>query len=310
MSVHPQLDDLIELRHQARTLGLASHHLVNSAFSGLYGSVFRGSGLDFEEVREYGEGDDIRNMDWHVTARTNVPHLKVFREERERNVLLCIDHGPHMGFGTRGTFKSVQAARAAALLGWAATNHHDRVGGLLFGELERGFQHFRPSKGRRALWRLLRGLAQPVASDATQEQEKGDTLRQALRKLEQGTQVGTLIFIIADLDRDIAPLEQLLGSLRQRHAVVLLPVDDPADRDMPPMGRVIFSAPDGRLLEVDTDDEAGRQAYRADWERRRDALRAMASRLGVALVPLRTDEDVHRSLMQGLRRRARARVLR
>ncbi|MEW8237423.1 MAG: DUF58 domain-containing protein, partial [Candidatus Thiodiazotropha taylori] len=121
MSLHPHIDDLLELRHQAHTLGLASHHLVNTSFSGLYASVFRGTGLDFEEVREYREGDDIRNMEWNVTARTNVPHMKIFREERERSVVLCIDRGPHMSFGTRGTFKSVQAAKAAALLGWAAS---------------------------------------------------------------------------------------------------------------------------------------------------------------------------------------------
>ncbi len=104
MSLHPQLDDLLELRHQARALGIASHHLVNSTFTGLYASVFRGTGLDFDEVREYQEGDDIRNMDWLVTARTDTPHLKIFREERQRSVLLCIDTGPHMSFGTRGTF--------------------------------------------------------------------------------------------------------------------------------------------------------------------------------------------------------------
>ena len=115
MSLHPQLDDLLELRHQARALGVAASHLVNSTFTGLYASVFRGTGLDFDEVREYREGDDIRNMDWLVTARTDVPHLKVFREERQRSVILCIDTGPHMSFGTRGTFKSIQAARTAAL---------------------------------------------------------------------------------------------------------------------------------------------------------------------------------------------------
>jgi uncharacterized protein (DUF58 family) len=91
MSLHPKLDDLLELRHQARALGVAANHLVNSTFSGLYASVFRGTGLDFDEVREYREGDDIRNMDWLVTARTNVPHLKVFREERQRSVFLCVD---------------------------------------------------------------------------------------------------------------------------------------------------------------------------------------------------------------------------
>ena len=127
MSLQPRLDDLLELRHQAHTLGLASHHLVNSSFSGLYASVFRGQGLNFEEVREYREGDDIRNMDWKVTARTGDPHLKVFREERERSVMLCVDKGPHMNFGTRKTFKSIQAARAAALTGTTVTSAPPRI---------------------------------------------------------------------------------------------------------------------------------------------------------------------------------------
>ena len=122
MSLRPHLDDLFELRHRAHAIGLASRHRVGSPLSGLYASVFRGQGMDYEETREYREGDEIRNMDWRVTARTGVPHLKVFREERERSVVLCVDAGPHMHFGTRGTFKCVQAARAAALLVWAATS--------------------------------------------------------------------------------------------------------------------------------------------------------------------------------------------
>jgi hypothetical protein len=144
VSLYPRLDDLLELRHQAHTLGVPSHHLVNSTFAGLYASVFRGAGVNFEEVREYREGDDIRYMDWKVTARTNEPHLKVFREERERSVVLCVDRGPHMVFGTRGTFKSVQAARAAALIGWAASRLNDRVGGMAFGDPEAGLQALPP----------------------------------------------------------------------------------------------------------------------------------------------------------------------
>jgi uncharacterized protein (DUF58 family) len=143
-----------------------SHHLVNSTFAGLYASVFRGAGINFEEVREYREGDDIRHMDWKVTARINEPHLKVFREERERSVVLCIDRGPHMVFGTRGTFKSVQAARAAALIGWAASRLNDRVGGMAFGDPMAGLQHFRPARGRRALWQLLRTLTEPASEQS------------------------------------------------------------------------------------------------------------------------------------------------
>jgi len=297
MSLHPQLDDLLELRHQARTLGVAAHHLVNSTFTGLYASVFRGTGLDFDEVREYREGDDIRNMDWLVTARTNKPHLKVFREERQRSVILCIDTGPHMSFGTRGTFKSIQAARTAALIGWAASKQDDRVGGVLFGNPATGTRYYRATPGRRGLWRILRALTQPIEQGDTDESQ----LMAALQHLDSGSGTGSLIFVIAPINQVTVGFERILGSLKQRHDVVLLPVDDPADRDLPSMGPVIFSNAAGELLEVDTDNEVGRRAFRVDWEQRREELQQMSYRLGVGLIPVSTNKDVHKSLINGLR---------
>ena len=300
MSLHPQLDDLLELRHQAHALGVAASHLVNSTFTGLYSSVFRGTGLDFDEVREYREGDDIRNMDWLVTARTNVPHLKVFREERQRSVILCVDSGPHMSFGTRGTFKSIQAARVAALIGWAASKQHDRVGGVLFGNPATGMRYFRATPGRRGLWRLLRALTTPIEQGNTDEAQ----LMAALRHIDSAGHTGSLIFVIAPVNQVTAGLERTLGSLKQHHDVFLLPVDDPADRELPAMGPVIFSNAAGELLEVDTDSEAGRAAFREDWEQRREELRQLSYRLGIGLVPVNTDEDVHTSLIRGLRQYA------
>ena len=300
MSLHPQLDDLLELRHQARTLGVAAHHLVNSTFTGLYASAFRGTGLDFEEVREYQQGDDIRNMDWLVTARTNTPHLKIFREERQRSVILCVDTGPHMSFGTRGTFKSIQAARAAALLGWAASKQHDRVGGVLFGNLATGLRYFRATSGRRGLWRILRALTEPVEQGDTDESR----LLAALQHLDSGTRTGSLIFVIAPVNQVTIGLERILGSLKQRNDVVLLPVDDPADSILPSVGSVIFSNAAGELLEVDTDDAVGREAFRVDWEQRREELQQLCYRLELGLIPVSTDEDVHTSLVSGLRRYA------
>ncbi|MGB5735403.1 MAG: DUF58 domain-containing protein [Thiohalocapsa sp.] len=303
MAKKPRLDDLIELQHQAHTLGLASHHLVNSSFHGIYASVFRGQGLNFEEVRQYYEGDDIRNMDWKVTARTNQPHLKVYREERERSVVLCVDKGPHMHFGTRGTFKFIQAARAAALLGWAANSLNDRVGGVLFGDAETGPQYYRPTKGRRALWQTLKGLSEP----ANDTQSGVDCLDQVLRRADRGAGTGALIFVIADFNRNVDNLYKGLGQLSQRHSVVLIPVDDPAEKNLPSMGRTLFRAPDGHMIEVDTDNEQGRKAYSKNWEDRRQSLIRMANKLRIAVIPVQTDKEVHRALMEGLEMRARSR---
>jgi uncharacterized protein (DUF58 family) len=305
LSLYPRLDDLLELRHQAHTLGLPSRHLVNSSFAGLYASVFRGAGVNFEEVREYAEGDDIRYMDWKVTARINEPHLKVFREERERSVMLCVDKGPHMSFGTRGTFKSVQAARAAALIGWAASRLNDRVGGLVFGDPIAGLQHFRPARGRRALWQLLRALTVPGA----EKEASIDCLGMALRRATSGIPTGSLVFIIADLNRDPLELEPILGTLIQRNGVALIPVDDPADWEIPAMGLTTFTGTDGTLIEIDTDDPQARLEYLETWKERRTILRAMSYRLGVPLLPVRTDEEIHLTLIHHLEQRARVRAV-
>ncbi len=305
MSLYPRLDDLLELRHATHTLGMSSRHLVNSSFSGLYASVFRGAGVNFEEVREYCEGDDIRNMDWKVTARTNTPHLKVYREERERSVVLCVDKGPHMGFGTRGTFKNVQAARAAALIGWAASRMHDRVGGIAFGDDQSGLQHFRPMPGRQSMWRLLRALSEPGPESA----RSVDCLAGALRQASTGLPTGSLMFLIADLNRESTSLETILGNLMQRHTLVLIPIDDPAEWEIPDMGMVTFSGTDGELMEVDTSDKHARQDYALAWQDRRNALLSIVHRLGLFFLPVRTDEDIHKTLMRGLEERARWRTL-
>jgi len=305
VSLYPRLDDLLELRHQAHTLGVSSHHLVNSTFAGLYASVFRGAGVNFEEVREYREGDDIRYMDWKVTARINEPHLKVFREERERSVVLCVDRGPHMAFGTRGTFKGVQAARAAALIGWAASRLQDRVGGMAFGDPRQGLQHFRPARGRRALWQLLRTLTLPGSAASASI----DCLAGALKRASRGLPTGSLIFVIADLNREARNLESVLGNLRQRSSVVLIPVDDPADREIPAMGPISFRGSDGRLIEIDTDDSQAQTAYREAWEQRRKTLSALANRLNIILMPIHTEQDIHASLISSLEQRARSRAV-
>jgi uncharacterized protein (DUF58 family) len=230
--------------------------------------------------------------------------MKVFREERERAVMLCVDAGPHMHFGTRGTFKNVQAARAAALLGWAAMNAQDRVGAILFGDPETGLLHFQPSRARLAFWRMLRALAATSEAGAV----AGDPLVDALEKLARAAPTGALILVVADLTRDPASLQAPLGRLTQRHEVVLVPVDDPADRDLADLGRVVFRTHAGVRIEVDTRGERGRQHYRATWGHRREALLTLGRRLGTTVIPVTTDGDLELMLAQGLRQRTHLRV--
>jgi uncharacterized protein (DUF58 family) len=210
-----------------------------------------------------------------------------------------------MHFGTRGAFKCVQAARAAALLGWAASNVHDRVGALLFGEPGGGVAFFRPTRARQSFWRMLRALA---ATGETGVSAPG-ALPAALDLLVNLAPRGALVFVVADMAGDPAGLRAPLGRLAQRHEVVLLPVDDPADREIPDVGRVVFRTPDGARVEVDTADSRGQRAYREAWEVNRQTLQALARRLGLSLIPLTTHGDVQAVLTAGLRRRWRGRVV-
>ncbi|HEY5337882.1 MAG TPA: DUF58 domain-containing protein, partial [Rhizomicrobium sp.] len=209
--LYPDFNELIQLGQKASRLQILSNRLSMTAGSGEYASPFRGQGLEFHEVREYRFGDDIRSIDWRVTARTEKTHVKVFTEERERTVILCVDANAAMRFGTRGTFKSVQVARAAALLGWQANGSNDRVGCLVFGDVPDGLQFFAPARSRKSLWLALKLLSQPAqgAHQATVPPEA------ALKYLERVTPNGSLLLVIGDFQPVTETLEKRLGNLRR-----------------------------------------------------------------------------------------------
>ncbi|EIJ44309.1 hypothetical protein BegalDRAFT_3499 [Beggiatoa alba B18LD] len=297
----PTFDELAQLRYQAHSVGLVSAQKTHTPLSGLYASVFRGQGMDFDEVREYRYGDEIRHIDWRVTARARKPYLKTYREERERHVLFCVDMSTMMQFGTRGTFKHVQAARVAALLGWSAQGHGDSVGGLIVSDAEPRF--YRPNHAQRAFWHFLKGLSEPCPAPAALPSES--PLQQALTVLQRQQQTGALLFIIADLHLlNSQKLAQALRALRQRHELVLINIDDIADYQLPAIGRVYFTAPDGQEVLIDTDNPAGCSAYQQSWEQQRAELQALSRQLQIDFFSLRTDEAVYQGVFNGLRQRA------
>jgi uncharacterized protein (DUF58 family) len=296
--LHPDFHELIQLGQKASRLQIFSGRQSMAAGSGDYASPFRGQGLEFHEVREYRFGDDIRSIDWRVTARTDKPYVKVFTEERERTVILCIDANATMRFGTRGTFKSVQAARAAALLGWQANSSNDRVGCIVFGDVPEGMQFFMPARSRRALWQTLKLLSDTTtgAHNIPVEQEA------ALKYLERVAPTRALLLIISDFQHATEAIEKRLGNLRRTCDVVLIAVNDPADREIPAMETVIFTDDAGNKLILDTDSRIGREAYRRQWFENRKRLEDMAARRKIGIVDLHTNEDVYTDLLLGLRR--------
>lgn len=291
--VRPRLDTLIRLAAPAGKLPL-QRPTVRALQTGQYLSRFKGRGMEFDETRPYVAGDDVRSLDWRVTARTGRVHTKTFREERERPVLLAVDGRAGMFFGTRGAFKSVIAAQLAALIAWSAHHRGDRVGGVVFSEHER--VDVKPEHNRRSVLRLLKELAD--AAPQRTGRVVGSQLQDALISLERHAHTGSLIFLFSDFhgfDEDIAAA---LSRLRRHGDTVLVHLYDPLEKSLPAEGRYRFG--DGfRDLVLDMNPRKSREhAERFEW--RLERLRAFARTHRMRLIVCATDEDPLRVLQRGM----------
>lgn len=267
--IRPTLDDLIRLNQPAKSVELA-RSTARALQSGQYFSAFKGRGMEFDESRPYAHGDDIRSLDWRVTARTGKVHTKLFREERERPVFLSVDLRAPMFFATRGMFKSVLATRLAALIAWSACHHGDRIGGQIFSES--GSTEFKPLEGHSAVLRILKGLAEQAQAPKPQSHQH-HALDQALNELNRHIKPGSLAFIISDF-RDLgAAGASNLGRLARQSTVVLIMISDPIERDLP-QGLHRYGAPgEDRMI---LGDEKSRRLHLEKFEARENEIRKLA----------------------------------
>ena len=285
--------ELIALQRDARLLRQRPG-LIRSRLTGNHLSPFKGRGMEFDESRPYQPGDDIRNMDWRVTARTNKPHSKVFREERERPVLLWTDFRASMLFGTRHCFKSVLAARVAALVAWKAVQQGDRLGALLFAD-QRHLE-LRPETGKPAALHIMRQLA-----DFTQ-QDKPETIdpasgQYALKRLQQVVRPGSLIYLISDFRGLGDALESNLSRLSRHNELVLLHITDPLEQDLPPAGT--YRVSDGsRQTRFNSADKTFRQNYQSRFVQQQLRLQQMSKKISARYLCLSTGQPALEGLMQ------------
>ena len=230
------LEELVQLRGAALALQRQIRRKTSAPLNG--GSVSRrlGRGLDFAEVREYQAGDDVRMIDWKVTARSGRAHTKLFVEERERPVLLVVDFRAGMRFGTRGMYKSVMAARLAALLGWSAVASHDRVGGFVF--TDDWHNEIRPQAGRRGLMGLFRAIHQ---SQLRIPQQGGEQLVNTLSRLRHGAHAGSTIVLLSDFKGFDGDARSVLGSLLRTLDIVAVHISDPLESTLPEPGKYTLS---------------------------------------------------------------------
>lgn len=291
---------LIGLNRDARQLPLRSN-TIRAQSNGQYVSTFKGRGMEFDESRPYQPGDDIRAMDWKVTARTGTAHSKVFREERERPVLLWVDYRQPMQFATQQHFKSVLAAKVAALLAWSAAHHGDRLGGLIFSE--DAHAELRPSRGKSASLHFIKQLAQHPAwqhtPDADALQNSAETAAISLGRLQQVSKPGSLIFLISDF-RNMNELAWSRVSQLGRNAdIVLISIHDPLEEQLPPAG--IYKISDGNSeLNLNTYNRQQREQYQQRYLTQQEALKDQCRKLAMHFISISTQDDYLATLQKGL----------
>ncbi|MEE8425977.1 MAG: DUF58 domain-containing protein [Woeseiaceae bacterium] len=290
---------LIRLNGPARAIALDVLR-VKSMQTGAYVSHFRGRGMEFDESRPYQPGDDPRSIDWRVTARSTTAYTKLFREERERPVLVCVDLRANMHFATRGCFKSVNASRAAALLSWAAHHRGDRLGGLIFGDTTH--RELKPRLGRRAALRFVHQLVEHPDWTNRGVADGTEPLAQAMSSLRRVTRPGSLVVVISDFIGFSRAAQSYLSSVARHNEVLAVFINDPLEKQLPPPGRYRIVSPDSEL-EIDTFAEAARLDYRQDFEQRTKELEAFCQRYGVHLMPMSTEDDPVSTLQRALGRR-------
>lgn len=288
------VEALLRQRHHVRRFGLNARLKATSAISGLHGSRFRGRGMDYAESRIYEPGDDIRNMDWRVTARTGKPHTKMFAEERERPVIFLVDANPSMKFGTRSQFKSVAAAKSASLLAWSVVNNGDRVGVMSFGP---GGIHFqKPAGGKRGMMHLIQHLVQADNSTDADSPQR-ETLAAALKSLRSLVRPGSMVVILSDFHRSGDEARRHLVQLRKHNDVLAFVVSDPFELHAPPPG-LYGVQHQGQTSVFNALKRKPRETFASLAQARLDNARDLTQSAGVPLIPLLTNDNLPEVISQ------------
>jgi len=294
---------LIRLSGPARAIPLDVLH-INSLQAGAYVSHFKGRGMEFDESRPYQPGDDPRNIDWRVTARSSQAYTKLFREERERPVLIMVDLRSNMHFATRGCFKSVNASRAAALIAWAAHHRGDRLGGIVFGDTTH--RELKPRLGRQSALHYLHELvSHPDWDHTVQTTDKGpeEPLQQAMAALRRVARPGSLVVVISDfLGFGKMPQSHLAGIARHNEVLAVF-VSDRLERELPPPGRYRLVSAEAEMA-IDTYARSAREEYKHEFSHRQDELEQFCQRYGIHLMNLSTDDDPVETMQKALGRRS------
>ncbi len=280
--------DANEIFKKVRKIEIKTRGLSNQIFSGQYHSIFKGRGMAFSEVREYQYGDDIRNIDWNVTARFNHPFIKIFEEERELTVMLLIDVSGSNAFGTRNALKEDVITEIAAVIAFSAIQNNDKVGVIFFSDKIEKF--IPPKKGTSHILRIIRELVD------FKTENQGTKVAESLRFLTNAIKKKCTAFILSDfIDRGF---EEALQIANNKHDVIAIRVHDPREAEMPDIGLTRFKdAETGKSIWVDTSSKNIRNQYNSWYAENENFLKRVFAKNGIDVANVRTDQDYVKQLI-------------
>jgi uncharacterized protein (DUF58 family) len=288
--------DIADILKKVQRIQIVANRTVNDLFAGAYKSVFRGRGMEFDEVREYQPGDDVRTIDWNVTARSGTPFIKRFCEERELTVLFVVDVSASGAFGTAAQSKLDLVVEIAALLMFSALKNNDKVGLLTF--CDEVIDYLPPRKGKANVLHLIRRLvsAEPIARQTS--------LRAALEFVNRVQKRRAVVFLISDFLAECP--RHVLAVTNKRHDLIAVNVDDPREQAIPDVGFItLVDAETGEIVELDTRHPHVRALFEARTADRSEGLSAELKRIGIDELDVRTGQDFLVSLRKFFRMRER-----
>jgi uncharacterized protein (DUF58 family) len=284
-----------DLLKKVKKIELSTRHLVNEVFGGEYHSVFKGRGMEFAEVREYTPGDDIRTIDWNVSARTGVPFVKLFEEERELTVMILVDASASGAFGTRVQMKRTLAAELSAVLAFSAVKNNDKVGLIIF--TDRVEKYIPPRKGRSHVLRVIREVLDH------EPENQGTSINTALEFMSRVIRKRAVTFMISDfLDKDY---EKSIKQASRKHDMLSFHLQDPWEIELPNLGLIqIHDGETGETSLINTGKSSLRKTYEVKSKERIAKLQAFFKSSGLDYLPIRTDIPYVDSLISFFRKRA------
>ncbi len=284
-----------ELVKKIKQIEIRTNRIVNETLGGEYHSIYKGQGMEFNEVREYQEGDDVRTIDWNVTSRSGELHVKKYIEERELTVMLVVDSSGSVNFGSEGRFKNEIAAELAALFAFSAIKNNDRVGLILFSD--RIEKYLPPAKGTQHVLRVIRELLY------FKPEGRGTDVSMALEYLNNITRKKSVVFLISDMISD--NYDKAVRITNSKHDLSVIKINDPRERELPPIGLIrLKDNESGEEILVDTSSRKVRELLEKRWDYRDEKTHDFLKKSGIAYINLDTSQDYMKKIVRFFKERA------